>query len=67
MRAVTHTTLVRAFTNRGITNDALMDGVRGKFVTSANISALLLFVSYFASQSQGIKLGVCFFDVCCAN
>jgi len=34
---------------------------------SSEISALLLFVSYFASQSKVIKFGVCFFDECCAN
>jgi len=28
------------------------------------ISDLLLFVSYFASQSKGIKFGDYFFDVC---
>jgi len=28
---------------------------------------LLLFVSYFTCQSKGIKFGVYFFDVCCAN
>ena len=31
------------------------------------ISDLLLFVSHFASQSNGIKIGDYFFDVCCAN
>jgi len=31
------------------------------------ISELLLFVSYFASQSKGIKFGGYFFDVRCAN
>ena len=31
------------------------------------ISDLLLFVSYFASQSKGMKLGDCFFDVCYAH
>jgi len=31
------------------------------------ISDLLLFVSYFPSQSKGIKFGVFFFDVCCVN
>jgi len=34
---------------------------------SSEISDLLLFVSYFASQSKGIKFGDYFFDVCCAN
>jgi len=29
------------------------------------ISDLLFFVSYFASQSKGIKFGNYFFDVCC--
>jgi len=27
----------------------------------------VLFVSYFASQSEGIKFDDYFFDVCCAN
>jgi len=31
------------------------------------IPDLLLFISYFASQSKGIKFGDYFFDVCCAN
>jgi len=31
------------------------------------ISDPLLFVSYFASQSKGIKFGVYFFDACCVN
>jgi len=31
------------------------------------ISDLLLFFSYFASQSKGIKLGDYFFYLCCAN
>jgi len=31
------------------------------------ISDLLLFVSYFASQSKGIQLGDYFLDVCCVN
>jgi len=30
---------------------------------SSEIFDLLLFVSYFASQSKGIKFGDCFFDV----
>ena len=29
------------------------------------ISELLLFVRYFASQSEGIKFGIYLFDVCC--
>jgi len=29
------------------------------------ISDLLLFVSYFASQSKGIKFGDYLFEVCC--
>jgi len=33
----------------------------------SEISDLLLFVSYFASQIRGIKFGVYFFDVCCVN
>ena len=31
---------------------------------SSEISDLLLFVSYFTSQSEGIKFGNYFFDVC---
>jgi len=31
------------------------------------ISDLLLFLSYFSSQSNGIKFGDYFFDVSCAN
>ena len=31
------------------------------------ISDLLFFVSYCASQNKEIKLGNYFFDVCCAN
>ena len=31
------------------------------------ISDLLFFVSYFASQSKGMKFGDYFFDVCCVN
>jgi len=34
---------------------------------SSEISDLLLFFSYFASESKGIKFGNYFFDVCCAN
>jgi len=33
----------------------------------SEISDLLLFVSYFASQNEEIKFGNYFFDVCCAN
>jgi len=33
----------------------------------SEISDLLLFVSYFASQNTEIKLGNHFFDVCCVN
>ena len=40
---------------------------QAKFLAFAKISDLLLFVSNFASQSKGIKFGVCFFDVCCVN
>jgi len=39
----------------------------GAVPASSEISDLLLFVSYFTSQSKGIKFGVYFFDVCCAN
>jgi len=38
-----------------------------KFLTSAEISDLLFFLSYFASQNKEIKSGNYFFDVCCAN
>jgi len=31
------------------------------------ISDLLFFVSYFASQSKGMKFGDYFFDMCCVN
>ena len=31
------------------------------------ISDLILFFSYFSSQSKGIKFGNYFFDVCCVN
>jgi len=34
---------------------------------SSEISDLLLFVSYFASQSKGMKFGYYFFDVYCVN
>jgi len=34
---------------------------------SSEISDLLLFVSYFTSQSEGIKFGDYFFDVCCVS
>jgi len=34
---------------------------------SSEISDLLLFVSYFASQSKGINFGDYFFDVCFLN
>ena len=34
---------------------------------SSEISDLLFFVSYFASQSKGIKFGDYFFDVYCVN
>jgi len=34
---------------------------------SSEISDLFLFVSYFASQSKGIKFGDYFFDVCYVN
>jgi len=34
---------------------------------SSEISDMLWFVSYFASQSEGIKFGDYFFDMCCAN
>jgi len=37
------------------------------FPVSSEIADLLLFVSYFASQSKGIKFGDYFFDVYCVN
>ena len=37
------------------------------FPVSSEIADLLLFVSYFASQSKGIKFGDNFFDVYCVN
>jgi len=39
----------------------------GPDALSTEISDLLLFVSYFASQSKGMKYGVYFFDVCWVN
>jgi len=33
----------------------------------SEISDLLLFVSYFASQNKGTKFGDYFFDVCCVD
>jgi len=41
--------------------------VSSEFSDLCEISDLLFFVSYFASQSKGIKFGDCFFDVCCVN
>jgi len=38
---------------------------RAQMPVSNEISDLLLFVSYFASQSKGIKFGNYFFDVHC--
>jgi len=35
--------------------------------TLSLIQIELKFVSLFASQSNGIKLGDCFLDVCCIN
>jgi len=34
---------------------------------NSEISDLLMFFSYFASQSKVIKFGDGFFDVCCVN
>jgi len=31
------------------------------------ISDLLLFFGYFASQNKGLMSGISFFEVCCAN
>jgi len=45
----------------------LDDPVSNEISDLSEISDLLLFVSYFASQSKGIKLGDYFFDVCCVN
>ena len=36
-------------------------------LVSSEISDLLLFVSYFASLSKGMKFGVYFFNVSCVN
>jgi len=41
--------------------------VSSEFSDLCEISDLLFFVSYFASQSKGIKFGEYFFDVCCVN
>ena len=44
-----------------------IDLVSSKISDLCEISHLFLFVSYFASQSKGIKLGDYFFDVGCVN
>jgi len=41
------------------------DSVSSEISDLCEISDLLFFVRYFASQSKGIKFGVYFFDVCC--
>jgi len=38
-----------------------------EFAVSSEISDLLLFFSYFASQNKEITSGNYFFDVCCEN
>ena len=40
---------------------------QAKFLTSGEISDLLLFVCYFASQNEKIKFGNYVFDECCVN
>jgi len=40
---------------------------KSSFPVSSEIFDLLLFVSYFASQSKGIRFGVYVPDVCCTN
>ena len=49
-----------------ITSATIIDNL-SRFPVSSEISDLLLFVSYFASQSIGIKFGDYFFDVCCVH
>jgi len=39
----------------------------GELSDLREISDLLLFVSYFASESEEINFGNYFFDVCCGN
>jgi len=41
--------------------------VSSEFFDLCEISDLLLFVSYLPSQSEGVKFGHYFFDVCCVN
>ena len=45
----------------------LADPVSSEISDLCEISDLLLFFSYFASQNKEIKSGNYFFDVCCAN
>jgi len=45
--------------------EAILSGqVTSTLPVSSKMSDLLLFVSYFASQSKGIKFGDYFLDVC---
>ena len=46
---------------------SLCSPVSSEISDLCEIFDLILFVSYFASQSKGIKFGDYFFDVCCAN
>jgi len=46
---------------------AALNRCQTKFLTSVKISGVLLFVSYFASQSKEIKFGDYFFDVFYVN
>ena len=43
------------------------DPVSNEISDLCEISDLLLFLSYFASQNKEIKPGNYFFDVCCVN
>jgi len=51
----------------GLKQPSLVNPVSSEISDLSGISGLLLFVSYFASQSKGITFGNYFFDVCCAN
>jgi len=41
--------------------------VSSEISNPCEISDLLFLVSYFDSQSKGIRFGDCFYDVCCVN
>jgi len=53
--------------NRNLGSRLQLQASKYLFPVSSEISDLLLFVSYFASQSKGMKFGDYFFDVCCVN